>query len=106
MALRTTRRSSSLSLSEEPIRKRLAPFLWLDPLLLLLLLLSLPESLLLPEPLEEPELLPESARGGGGGQRRWVSTGIVAPSILTCHAQTASSISDKHLRSRHSQSST
>ena len=33
LALRTTRRSSSLSLSEEPMRKRLAPFLRLDPLL-------------------------------------------------------------------------
>lgn len=38
-ALRTTRRSSSLSLSEEPIRNRLAPFFWLE-----LLLELLPES--------------------------------------------------------------
>ena len=46
---RTTRRSSSLSLSDEPMRKRLAPFFWLDPLLLELLLLE-SES----EPDEEP----------------------------------------------------
>lgn len=35
-ALRTTRRSSSLSLSDEPIRNRLAPFFWLELLLELL----------------------------------------------------------------------
>lgn len=51
LALRTTRRSSSLSLSEEPMRKRLAPpFFWLEPLL--------PE---LVEELEDPDELPSSA---------------------------------------------
>lgn len=61
LALRTTRRSSSLSESEEPMRKRLAPFLP-DPLLLDPLLLLLLES----EPeLEEPSAGTQSIGGRG-----------------------------------------
>jgi hypothetical protein len=56
LALRTTRRSSSDSLSEDPMRKREAPFLRLE---LPLPLLELP--LLEELPLEESLELPSSA---------------------------------------------
>ncbi len=60
LALRTTRRSSSLSLSELPIRKRLAPFLRLDPLLELELLLE-----------SESELPSSAGRPGRGEGVGW-----------------------------------
>lgn len=60
LALRTTRRSSSLSLSEEPMRKRLAPFFRLEPLLL--------EELLLESESESEELVsPAAHRTAGRG---------------------------------------